>query len=134
MPSGAGPLRADGPILTSYMRTFGAKLGLALHFELHQGQSRSRRRPCHFGLVTSKPQSGEIPEQLLATLPAPLTMRQGKKSMSPISFNILGQRLNRGTTHSYLPSFASLLRWLPSPTNDRTRLQGRLAAIDRVGG
>jgi hypothetical protein len=34
-PLGSGFLRANGPILTKHMTTFGAKLGLALHFEAH---------------------------------------------------------------------------------------------------
>ena len=35
MPAGAGVLRVDGPILKKHIDVFGAKLGLALHFEAH---------------------------------------------------------------------------------------------------
>jgi hypothetical protein len=36
MPADGWLLRADGPILTAHMTAFGAKLGLALHFEAHE--------------------------------------------------------------------------------------------------
>ena len=42
MPPGASVLRANGPILTRHMRTFGAKFGLALHFELTGRSFRKR--------------------------------------------------------------------------------------------
>jgi hypothetical protein len=35
MPPGSTVLRANGPILTVHMKRFGAKLGFALHFEVH---------------------------------------------------------------------------------------------------
>ena len=35
MPSGAGVLRTDGSILRNHIGVFGAKLGLALHYEAH---------------------------------------------------------------------------------------------------
>jgi hypothetical protein len=72
-------LRANGPILTSYILTFGAKLGLALHFELHK-----RPVPVSGGVLPiwfSNVQAvrGEIPTNLLAMLPTPRTMMQGKQ-------------------------------------------------------
>ena len=33
--AGAGLLRVDGPILKKHINVFGAKLGLALHYEAH---------------------------------------------------------------------------------------------------
>jgi hypothetical protein len=35
MPAGAGVLRVNGPILQKHIGVFGAKLGLALHYEAH---------------------------------------------------------------------------------------------------
>lgn len=72
-------LRANGPILTSHILAFGAKLGLALHFELHK-----RAVPISGGVLPiwfSNVQAarGEIPGNLLAMLPAPRTMKQGKQ-------------------------------------------------------
>lgn len=74
-------LRANGPILTSHILTFGAKLGLALHFELHK-----RPVPISGGVLPiwfSNVQAirGEIPTNLLAMLPAPRTMTQGRKNV-----------------------------------------------------
>jgi hypothetical protein len=37
-----------------YILTFGAKLGLALHFELHKAPFRSLEEFCRFGSATSK--------------------------------------------------------------------------------
>jgi hypothetical protein len=72
-------LRANGPILTSHILTFGAKLGLALHFALHK-----RPVPISGGVLPiwfSNVQAvrGEIPTNLLAMLPAPRTLTQGKR-------------------------------------------------------
>jgi hypothetical protein len=79
IPAGAWALRADGPILTSHILTFGAKLGLALHFELHK-----RPVPISGGVLPiwfSNAQAfrGEIPANLLEMLPTPRTMTQGKQ-------------------------------------------------------
>jgi hypothetical protein len=43
-PPGTTVLRANGPIITEHMRIFGAKLGLALHVELHGLCSERRGR------------------------------------------------------------------------------------------
>jgi hypothetical protein len=72
-------LRASGPILTGHILAFGAKLGLALHFELHK-----RAVPIAGGVLpiwfsNAQAVRGEIPENLLAMLPAPRTMTQGKQ-------------------------------------------------------
>jgi hypothetical protein len=72
-------LRANGSILNSHILTFGAKLGLALHFELHK-----RSVPISGGVLPiwfSNVQAarGEIPANLLLMLPAPRTMTQGKQ-------------------------------------------------------
>ena len=72
-------LRANGPILTSHILTFGAKLGLALHFAHHQRPvpTSGGVMPIWFSNVQAG--RGEIPPELLAMLPAPRTMTQGKK-------------------------------------------------------
>jgi hypothetical protein len=74
-------LRADGPILTSHILTFGAKLGLALHFELHQRPvpTGGGVQPIWFSNVQAA--KGEIPDDLLAMLPAARTLTQGKQNV-----------------------------------------------------
>jgi hypothetical protein len=74
-------LRANGPILTSHILAFGAKLGLAFHVELHK-----RPVPISGGVLPiwfSNVQAarGEIPANLLSMLPAARTMAQGKQNV-----------------------------------------------------
>jgi hypothetical protein len=81
VPAASWALRANGPILTSHILTFGAKLGLALHFELHK-----RPVPISGGVLpiwfsNAQAVRGEIPTNLLAMLPAPRTMTQGRKNV-----------------------------------------------------
>jgi hypothetical protein len=82
MPSECGVLRANGPILSSHMFTFAAKLGLALHFELHQVPVPILGGVHPFWFSNVQAAKGEIPEDLLATLPAPQTMWQGTQHVA----------------------------------------------------
>jgi hypothetical protein len=82
MPDGSAVLRANGPILTAHMRTFGAKLGLALHFEAH-GSFVPREggvQPMYFTNVNAA--RGELPMEIINALPPAQTLRQGKKDVS----------------------------------------------------
>jgi hypothetical protein len=82
MPSGAGVLRADGPILTHHIGVFGAKLGLALHYEAHRSPvpPAGGVQPMLFTNVSHL--RGEIPIDLIKLLPAPRTLKQGKREVS----------------------------------------------------
>ena len=133
MSPGAGALRADGPILSSYMRTFAAKLGVALHFEFHQEPVpiSGGVHPIWFSNVQAA--RGEIPEELLATLPAPRTITQGKKHVADqfqYSWVTTEEREETLLYAVFRQSFAVAA----ITAKDRTWLQDRLAAIDRVGG
>jgi hypothetical protein len=72
-------LRASGPILTSHILTFGAKLGLALHFELHKRPVPISGVVLPIWFSNAQAVRGEIPANLLAMLPAHRTMTQGKQ-------------------------------------------------------
>jgi hypothetical protein len=81
VPAEAAVLRANGPILTKYMRTFGAKLGFALHFEMH-GTSvplEGGVQPMYFTNVNAA--KGELPTSIIELLPSPLTLQQGTKQV-----------------------------------------------------
>jgi hypothetical protein len=133
MPSGAGVLRADGPILSSYMLTFAAKLGLALHFELHQEPVPISGGVHPFWFSNVQAAKGEIPEELLATLPALRTMTQGKKHVADqfqYSWATTEEREDTLLYAVFRQSFAVAA----ITAKDRTWLLDRLAAIDRVGG
>jgi hypothetical protein len=82
MPSGAGVLRANGPILTQHMRVFGAKLGLAFHFEAHKSPVpiAGGVQPMYFTNVNAA--KGELPMDLISLLPTPQTLRQGTWEVS----------------------------------------------------
>ena len=54
--------------------------------------------------------------------------------MSPISFNILGQRLNRGTYTLLFAVFRQSFAVAAFTDNDRTQLLCCLAAYDKIGG
>jgi hypothetical protein len=81
MPSGSAVLRADGPILTKYMRTFGAKLGLAFHFEALGAfvPEKGGVQPMYFTNVNAA--RGELPMQIINLLPPAQTLRQGRKDV-----------------------------------------------------
>jgi hypothetical protein len=81
MPSGSAVLRADGPILTKHMTTFGAKLGLALHFETHGVcvPQAGGVQPMYFTNVNAA--RGELPMQIINILPPAQTLRQGRKDV-----------------------------------------------------
>jgi hypothetical protein len=89
MPAGSTVLRANGPILADHMRTFGAKLGLAFHFEVHRSfvPQASGVQPMFFTNVSAA--KGELPIEIINLLPPPLTLQQGRKDVrghSPIHF------------------------------------------------
>jgi hypothetical protein len=133
MPSGAGVIRADGPILSSFMLTFAAKLGLALHFELHQESVPISGGVHPFWFSNIQAAKGEIPRELLATLDAPRTMTQGKKHVADqfqYSWATTEQREETLLYAVFRQSFAVAA----ITAKDRTWLQDRLAAIDRGGG
>jgi hypothetical protein len=75
-------LKVDGPIVTSHMQVFGAKLGVALHFELFgcPVPLTGGVLPRWFSNVQAM--RGEIPTSLLNILPGLRTMRQGRKDVS----------------------------------------------------
>jgi hypothetical protein len=81
MPVGSAVLRANGPILTSHMMTFGAKFGLALHFEAHGSfvPQEGGVQPMYFTNVNAA--KSELPMEIINRLPAPLTLQQGKKDV-----------------------------------------------------
>lgn len=79
MPVDASVLRANGPIMTSHMRTFAGKLGFALHFEAH-GASIPKEggvQPMYFTNVNAA--RGELPMEIINLLPSSSTLQQGKK-------------------------------------------------------
>ena len=76
--AGAGLLRVDGPILKKHINVFGAKLGLALHYEAH-GSPVPRAggvQPMFFTNVSAL--RGELPAAIIELLPTPRTLKQGK--------------------------------------------------------
>jgi hypothetical protein len=142
VPSGAGALRADGPILSSYMLTFAAKLGLALRFELHQEPVPISGGVFPLWYSNVQAAKGKIPAELLATLPAPRTMRQGTKHVADqfqYSWTTTEEREHTLLYAVFRQSFAVAA----FTANDRTWLLDRIAALapndrtellDRAGG
>jgi hypothetical protein len=81
-PTGGSLLRANGPILKSHILTFGGKLGLALHFELHKRPVPLTGGVQSIWFSNVQAAKGEIPRDLLAILPTPRTMQQGKQHVA----------------------------------------------------
>ena len=81
LPQGTAPLNARGPLLTSAMTTFAAKLALALHFEVtgnivsSAGVVAARWYPNH------QVYRGGIPPILLKLVGDPGTLVQGKRTV-----------------------------------------------------
>lgn len=82
LPFGSAVLRANGPIVTAHMRKFGAKLGLALHFELHGSfvPQEGGVQPMFF--TNANAARGELPMEIINRLPTARTLQQGKKEVS----------------------------------------------------
>jgi hypothetical protein len=82
MPPGAAVLRANGPILEKHMRTFGAKLGFALHYEARRTPVplEGGVQPMYFTNVNAA--KGELPMGIIELLPKAKTLQQGKKNVS----------------------------------------------------
>jgi hypothetical protein len=82
MPAGSSVLRANGPILSKHMHTFGAKLGFAFHFEAHKSPvpPEGGVQAMYFTNVSAA--KDELPMELLNLLPEPQTLRQGQREVS----------------------------------------------------
>lgn len=82
LPTGSAVLRANGPIMTKHMRTSGAKLGFALHFEaLGTVVPQSGGvQPMYFTNVNAA--KGELPKSIIDMLPERRTLMQGKREVS----------------------------------------------------
>jgi hypothetical protein len=82
MPPGVGVLRVDGPILTKQIAVFGAKLGLALHYEAHRQPvpPGGGVQPMFFTNVSAL--TGDLPVEIINLLPAPRTLQQGRREVS----------------------------------------------------
>jgi hypothetical protein len=115
------------------MRTFAAKLGLALHFKLHQEPVPISGGVLPLWYSNVQAARGEIPEGLLAVLPAPRTMTQGKKDVGDQFQYAWATTEDREESVLYAV-FRQSFAVAAITAKDRTWLQDRLAAIDRVGG
>jgi hypothetical protein len=79
VPAGAGALRANGPILSRHMITFGAKLGFALHFELHKTHVPQEGGVQSMYFTNVNKARDELPTDLIGMLPGPpKTLQQGR--------------------------------------------------------
>jgi hypothetical protein len=81
IPDDAHPLRADGPLLTKHIQTFGAKLGFALHYEVTGSWVPASGGVQVMWFSNVQALNGQIPDSLFAMLPKPLTLQQGAKSV-----------------------------------------------------
>lgn len=81
MPPGSSILRANGPVLSRHMRTFGAKLGLALHFEAHGSFVPQEGGVQPMYLTNVNAAKGELPTQIIDLLPSPKTLQQGARDV-----------------------------------------------------
>ena len=81
MPADAGVLRANGPILTKHIGVFGAKLGLALHFEAHGLSVPPAGGVQTIFFTNASALRGELPAELIQLMPTPRTLKQGKREV-----------------------------------------------------
>lgn len=75
-------LKVGGPLVTKHMRQFVAKLGMALHYDLHGERvpNEGGVQPIWFSNLQAA--SGALPSELIGLLPAPKTLKQGRKEVS----------------------------------------------------
>lgn len=82
LPTDGGVMRADGPIMTRHMRTFGAKLGFALHYEAHRTPVPIEGGVQAIYFTNVNVARGEIPHRLIELMPEPRTLSQGTRNVS----------------------------------------------------
>jgi hypothetical protein len=81
-PLGVGFLRANGPIVDRHMRQFAAKLGFALHFEIHKSPIPPSGGVQSLYFTNVNAALDELPFDMLQYLPPHKTLRQGSKEVS----------------------------------------------------
>jgi hypothetical protein len=81
MPAGASVLRVNGSILRKHIDVFGAKLGLALHFEAHRSPVPPAGGVQTMFFTNASALRGELPNELIQLMPAPRTLKQGKREV-----------------------------------------------------
>ncbi len=81
LPPGAELMRVSGPLVTTHMKTFAAKLGFALHYETfgEPVPATGAVQPMWFTNVQAA--NGELPMDLIKLLPPMQTLRQGRKEV-----------------------------------------------------
>ncbi len=107
----AGVLRADGPILKRHMRIFAAKLGFALHYEVH-GTPVPQEGAVQVQYFTNvNAARGELPHQIIDMLPGPRTLKQGTKHVSDqfsYSWLLTGEQRHSAFYAVFNDSFSTL--------------------------
>jgi hypothetical protein len=130
-PPNAAVLRANGPILERHMRIFGAKLGLALHYEVH-GTPVPREggvQALYFTNVNAA--RGELPRKIIDKLPSPQTLRQGTKHVSD-QFGYSWQSTEERRHSAFYAVFNESFSILAVTALDRTEFLERHAAKHTV--
>jgi hypothetical protein len=93
------------------MTTFGAKLGLALHFEAHEAFVPQEGGAADV-LHERKRSERRASMELINLLPSAHTLRQGRKDVSE-QFSYSFRLTEDGVTACFMPCFAGLLRSRP---------------------
>ena len=77
----SGVLNASGPLLNKHMKLFGAKLLLALHFEITRLIPPKDARVCVLWYSNESVMRGTLPDEAIALCGDPKTLTQGKFSV-----------------------------------------------------
>ena len=78
----AHPLRTDGPLVTKHILTFAAKFGFALHHEIYGGPIPEEGGVLVWWFSNVQAYHDQIPSLLFETVPAPVTLEQGTKTVA----------------------------------------------------
>lgn len=104
-----GVLRVNGPLLSAHMEAFAAKIGFSFHYEA-TGEIISSRGGVFARWYTNiERYGGNFPDELVAMLPAPLTLKQGKKQVSDqfqYSFAVTTDKSNGAFVATFRHAFA----------------------------
>ena len=112
-------LRVNGPIVTRHMREFGAKLGLALYFELFKKALPQSGGVSSIWYSNVQAARKEIPEELLELFPDRWTLAQGKKQVGNQFQYVLATTAEETTSvfyASFHESFAVASVATPNPS------------------
>ena len=128
-----GALRLSGPLVDAHLRSFAARLGFAMHFEV-TGKMIPPTGGVSVRIYSNVDMmSGDLPQEALAHLPASATLRQGSKNVDD-QFQYAVLKTDTRTMSMSFASFRRSFAILAISTENRTRVEAQGVSMFVPGG